>query len=139
MLVLQVLKLLTEAGYHVRCMISDNNGVNRKMYEEICGGVLRVSFLNPVNPDIKTFTLFDGVHILITIRNIRLSQKDPKQTFAIPKIPENVHEKNYSFDTDTKLFACVGDLKNIYREEQNNIIKLAPSLDRKVLYPTSTY
>jgi hypothetical protein len=62
MLVLQILKLLTEAGYHVRCMISDNNGVNRKMYEEICGGVLRVSFLNPVNPDIKTFTLFDGVH-----------------------------------------------------------------------------
>jgi hypothetical protein len=58
---------------------------------------------------------------------------------VIPKIPENLHEKNYSFDTDTKLFACVGDLKNIYREEQNNIIKLAPSLDRKVLYPTSIY
>jgi hypothetical protein len=137
MLVLQILKLLTEAGYHVLCMISDNNGVNRKMYEEICGGVLRVSFLNPVNPDIKTFTLFDGVHILKTIRNIWLNQKDPKQTFVIPKIPENLHERNCSFDTDTKLFACVGDLKNVYREEQNNIIKLAPSLDRKVLYPTS--
>lgn len=55
----------------------------------------------------------------------------------IPKIPKNLHERNCYFKTDEKLFACVGDLKNLYRREQNSIVKLAPALDRKVLFPTN--
>lgn len=58
-------------------MISDNNSVHKKMFDIISGGVIQNSFINPfsANEPNKIFTLFDGVHIIKSIRNIWMKQK----------------------------------------------------------------
>lgn len=82
----QVLRVLTEAGYEVVTLISDNNRVNRKMFETMCGGELKYSFKNPFNvrTDAEIFILFDTVHLFKCIRNNWLNQCDSNQSFVIP-------------------------------------------------------
>lgn len=71
--------------------------------------------------------MFDTVHLFKCIRNNWLNQIDSRQTFVFPNF-EN---------PDKKDFACVNDLKMLYINEENQYIKLAPALSRKVLFPTS--
>lgn len=80
----RVLTILHDTGYKVISLISDNNRVNRNMFEKLCGGVLSSSVPNPCNPCEPVFLLFDSVHLLRSIRNNWLSQKNPIQTFVMP-------------------------------------------------------
>jgi hypothetical protein len=81
---LEILKMLTDIGYRVLTIISDNNSVNRSMFQLLCGGSLRTSFKNPYNDSQDIYVLFDTVHIFKCIRNNWLNQIDNNQTFIIP-------------------------------------------------------
>ena len=66
----QVITNVTNAGYTVISIISDNNVVNRKMFMSLSGfDHLMPYIINPVNNIDKIFILFDSVHILKCIRN----------------------------------------------------------------------
>lgn len=128
-LTLQVLKMLTEIGYIIVCIISDNNGVNRTMFEKLCKGNLKSNFENPFNKSQNVYILFDSVHLFKCVRNNWLNQIDNEQTFMFPDISD--------LESDKKLTASVAHLKMLYRQEGNNVVKLAPDLNKKVLFPTS--
>lgn len=140
-LVLKILQILTEIGYIVVVISSDNNRVNRKMFDLLCGGKMDVMIDNPFNNNHKIFLLFDTVHIFKSIRNNWINQIDDNQTFIFPLDNSlNVDLQSISSSTSNstgKLTAKFSDLKKLYREEEGKTVKLAPSLNKKVLYPTS--
>lgn len=141
-LTLEVLKNLTNIGYQVIAIISDNNSVNKKMFDLLCGGRMNTYFFNPFSDEEqKIFVFFDTVHLFKSIRNIWFNQKDTFQTFYFPEIPDDMQKCQLFPDPQMNELilhkASVNDLKKIFLEEERNIIKLAPSLSRKVLYPSS--
>lgn len=129
-LIKTVLSQLHLLGFKVLSLISDNNRVNRKAFEEFCGGSLKEYIMNPFDNKYKLFFLFDTVHIIKCIRNNWLNVKSPIQTFVFPPFNkehtnENVHK------------APLQALKTLHDLEKNLLIKYAPDLSQKVLYPSS--
>ena len=62
---------------------------------------------NPFNVEQNIFLLFDSVHLLKSIRNNWLNQKDNLQAFSFP-----------TFESEELLNGCVGHLRQIYLEEK---------------------
>ncbi|CAL1270294.1 unnamed protein product [Larinioides sclopetarius] len=124
---LKVLKLLNNCKYNVLCLISDNNRINRNMFTLMCQGNLANCISNPVEPGSKLFFLFDTVHLIKSVRNNWFNEKTLGQVLCFP-----------SPDNSSKIsLAKLQDLKDIYETEKLNLIKKAPKLSQKVLYPTS--
>ena len=126
-LLLQVLKVLHEAGFVVLSLICDNNRMNRNAYKLLCCGNIKSYIDNPFDPTHKIFLLFDTVHLLKSVRNNWLNQGNDEQSFIFP----------YIEDERIVLSANLKDLKEVHFSEENNLVKLAPSLSKKVLYPSS--
>lgn len=126
-LTLQVLKVLHECGYVVLSLICDNNRVNRNSFHLLCDGDIKPYIDNPFNPTEKIFLLFDSVHLFKSVRNNWLNQANDEQSFIFPYIE------------DPKLILCANlkDLKDLHFSEETSIVKLAPSLSKKVLFPSS--
>lgn len=126
-LTLKVLTFLHDIGYKVVSLISDNNRINRNMFERLCGGSLVSSIPHPCDSSMPLFFLFDSVHLLKCIRNNWLNQKNPIQSFVIPS------PSNFQNQCQAKLLS----LKELYIKERNQCVKLAPGLSEKVLFPTN--
>ena len=152
-------------GFVIVAIAADNNQVNCKAYELLGGsGKLEFSVQNPTFPDQRIFLLFDTVHILKCIRNNWLNVKD--QSFLYPRLPDNLNavaallnsregEPTLVTNVETcsnapltpacpvtaskneKQVAAVERLKALYQSERNSLIKKAPKLSYKTLYPTS--
>lgn len=127
-MLLKVLKMLHTTGYSVICVISDNNRVNRNAFTMLCGDKLQPFIQNPFNVTEKIFFLFDSVHLVKCIRNNWLTQKDAEKTFLFPSTENKQNMLRASFSL----------LRRLFHEEKSNLVKLAPSLNLKALYPTST-
>ena len=83
----QVITNVTNAGYTVISIISDNNVVNRKMFMSLSGSDhLMPYIINPVNNIDKIFILFDSMHKLKCIRNNWINLKKFKEYIYIPWI-----------------------------------------------------
>ena len=104
--------------------------VNRKAFKIMCGGTLTSPIQHPSDPNSKLFFLFDTVHLFKCIRNNWLNVKIPPQTFQFPPFDDD-HEFD---DAHSASFSV---LKTLYETEKNLIVKQAPSLSAKVLYPSS--
>nr|CAI5864649.1 unnamed protein product [Callosobruchus analis] len=119
-LTLNILKVLSNLGFHVVAIISDNNAVNRKMFEMLCGGKICNYFFNPFSKNYqKVFFLFDTVHIFKSIRNNWFNQKDNCQTLFFPDIPDDM-QVSQNFPKPNELFverACLNDLKRMFLKE----------------------
>ena len=60
---------ITNAGFIVNSVISDNNVINRSAFKLLAGAdTLQPYFFNPVNKS-RVYILFDSVHIMKYIRN----------------------------------------------------------------------
>ena len=127
----KTVKMLEDIGYYVICLISDNNRVNRNMFADLCGGELKSSIVHPYCSDRKLFFLFDTVHLLKSVRNNWLGQKDCDKTFSFPSFPYSGTE-----NTDV-VTASFSHLRRLYASERDSIVKLAPSLTYKALYPSN--
>ena len=97
------------------------------MFTRLCGGTLSSKFVNPFDNTHNIFVMFDSVHLFKCIRNNWLNQIDSKQTFHFPDF----------IDHNKILTASVSDLKMLQNMEQESVVKLAPALNKKVLFPTS--
>lgn len=89
-----VIKLLTEIGFKVVCLISDNNRVNRNRFERFCAGTLQTKFVNPYCESRNIYVMFDPVHLFKCIRNNWLNQVDNRQTFVFPNFDKNALKKS---------------------------------------------
>ena len=83
-----VLKIMTSSGYSVISIITDGNGINKKMFHLIadCPSTtdLPVHITHPYNQERPIFLLFDLVHILKCIQNNWINLKNYKKTFSFP-------------------------------------------------------
>jgi hypothetical protein len=85
-LVRKVISIVQKCVFIVTVVISDNNQLNAKAFETICSGSeMTFGIPNPDFPEYKLFFMFDTVHILKSVRNNWLNQKDSEQTFVYPK------------------------------------------------------
>ena len=81
-LITKVVINVTNAGFTVNSVISDNNVINRKAFMLLSKtNSLQSYFLNPVNNS-RIYILFDSVHILKCIRNNWLNVKSNDKTLV---------------------------------------------------------
>ncbi|XP_042896693.1 transposable element P transposase [Parasteatoda tepidariorum] len=128
----KILEILKLAGYAILTIISDNNRINRKAFEIMCGGSLKSNIENPYDPEKQIFILFDTVHLMKSIRNNWLNNTETNQTFYIPAmkfLPPGQAIKT------VPAYASILHLKQLYNQEKECSVKLAPSLTRKSLFP----
>lgn len=122
---MQVLELVEKAGFRILAFISDNNRVNRNMFEKICGGQLKSSIPHPFDSSRQLFFLFDSVHLFKSIRNNWLNQID--QTFRYPNAATAVSGELCK--------ASFAHLKQLYDSERSATVKMAPGLTYTALHP----
>ena len=135
-LILVVLRALQEIGYQVLFLSADNSRINRCAYELLGGGQLISPIPNPIGANLEIYLLFDTVHLLKTVRNNWLNQHLTNKTFLVPILKSLWAEE---IDDINKKYVPVSllHLENLYFSEKNDIVKLAPTLSRKTLYPSS--
>ena len=126
-LVCKVLNLLEEAGFVVVCLISDNNRINRNMFQKLGHTDLQSHVTNPANDKKNIFLLFDSVHLIKSIRNNWINQLDSEKTFICPDFyePSKIIKPKFSH------------LRSIYHKEKDAVIKLAHKISYKCVYPSS--
>ena len=74
----KVVALVTKVGFKIIAIISDNNRVNRNMFDNL----LQSNVI--VQPDCKVFALYNTVHIFKNVRNNWLNLKDFDKTLVFP-------------------------------------------------------
>jgi len=121
-----VIDMLESCGYLVFCLIYDNNRINRNMFTDLCGGEFNPHIEHPRCTDRRLFFLFDSVHLLKSIRNNWLGQNDCEHTFVFPNL-----------DSDDKCKASFSHLRQLHKNEKDSIVKMAPCLTHKSLYPSN--
>lgn len=131
-LTMKAVKLVQDSGFVVISIISDNNRINRNMMSILSGGTLSIKIKNPKYEHLNIYLLFDPVHILKSIRNNWLNQKDGDKTFIYPYFPNQEDS-----DTSSNKLACFSHLRNLYRNESHLLLKSAHKLNFKSVYPTN--
>ena len=71
--------------------------------------------------------MFDFVHIIKTIRNNWINQKDPNRTFTFPSFDDFTLSNSSSFE----------DIRVLYKEEQRSVAKTAHRLTAKSCWPSN--
>lgn len=104
----QVIRIVQACGFVVVIVASDNNQINAKAFEQLCGSDdVSVGIPNPDYPQYKIFLIFDIVHILKCIRNNWLNQKDSNQTFIYPQpCPVYRPSSSCSFENSDLAASC---------------------------------
>lgn len=120
----EVSKLLISCGFKIVVIISDNNRINRTLFNNLSRGC--ETYRTRITEDCKTFLTFDSVHIIKTIRNNWLNQKDTEKTFLYPSFTNHEQKKQAKFSV----------LREIYKKESNQLLKTAPKLNFKTVFPT---
>ena len=72
------------------------------------------------------------MHLFKWIRNNWLAQKDDEKTFLFPSLDCT------SSSEGSMLKASFYHLRKLFCQEQSSVVKLAPALNPKSLFPTST-
>ena len=116
---------VTQSGFTIVSIISDNNIVNRKMFLLLSGTDHLVPyFINPYKTSNKIFMLFDTVHLLKCLRNNWINLKDTAKEFVFPDFSDsNVIRK-----------ACFAHMVTMYHMEKKSIVKEAYLLTWKALF-----
>lgn len=123
---LKILEGLKDLGFKVLAIITDNNNINKRMFEYFEKTSDSVpSYINPKDSSFPLFLLYDPVHLVKSIRNNWINHKD--LIFDYPNFENvNVIEK-----------ANFGHLRFLYDLEKNYLIKYSHKLSYKSLYPQS--
>ena len=95
---------------------------------------LDIQVPHPSDVNRVLFLTFDFVHILKSIRNNWLNQKDFDKTFLFPNFNHfQVDFTKYPLQNHS---ACFQDIRLHYKSERNSLAKLAPHLTVKSCYPS---
>nr|XP_042911089.1 uncharacterized protein LOC122272083 [Parasteatoda tepidariorum] len=122
------LSVLHGSSFNVLTVISDNNRINRNMFQHLkLQAEDSVCIKNPVDNSRPLFLLFDSVHIVKSIRNNLLNQIDSEKTFVCPDFEDFTKIVNVKFSF----------LRKVFNIERNSIVKYAHKLSFKTTYPTN--
>lgn len=92
-MLIDVLNIVQNAGFIVVVVVSDNNQVNAKTFQAICGSLsFEEGIDNPHHTGHKIFFLYDTVHILKCVRKNWLNQTGSGQTFSYPTLTPQLIE-----------------------------------------------
>ncbi|KAJ6648097.1 hypothetical protein Bhyg_03322 [Pseudolycoriella hygida] len=103
---------LQSLGLVIVSLIADNNRVNQNVFSLLAPNG-SFSFKNPTYDDRTIHLLYESIHVFKNIRNNWLNQKDEEKSFFYPSIRDKYHS------------------------EKRFMIKKAPKLSMKSLYPTN--
>lgn len=117
--------LVKHCGFKIIVVVSDNHSINRTLFRNLCGIGERYHVEDNICEGVKTFCTFDSVHVGKCLRNNWLNQKDPEKTFRYPCFSDFKR-------TCSAKFAI---LREIYSKESGLLIKTAPKLNFKTVYP----
>lgn len=89
-----------------------------------------------------SYVFFDSVHILKCIRNNWINLKNNNHEFTVPFWKELVHYKNTDIESNNEQHdgitkATFSHLRDLYKLEQNMLVKSAPNINYKTLYPNN--
>lgn len=116
--------LLDKCGFIVVIIIADNNKVNQKLFQNLCG---KGNFQVDLDNGFITLCTNDSVHIAKCLRNNWVNQRDFDKTFCYP-----------CFNDFSRIcFAKFSVLRAIYAKESGALIKTAPRLNYKTVYPST--
>lgn len=118
-------------GYKVVVVVTDNNKINRKCMKNFNpGSKNEVDFVypHPCCPSRPLFYCIDPVHIIKSVRNNWVNQKNPEQAMYFPSFDENSSEV---------FTASLLSVKKLYELESGNLLKHGYSLSQKALWPSS--
>lgn len=123
-LVMKNLELLNLCGFRVLTIIADNNRLNQSTFRSLCqNSDNRISFEFNGLP---IFVMYDTVHILKNVRNNWINLKNADKAFHFPAFDDNILKE-----------AKFSSLQNLYKNESNSIVKMAPNLNYKTCFPTN--
>jgi THAP domain/Transposase protein len=120
-----VITLVQKCGFIVLDVITDNHRINRSMFSNLTQN--STFFTNPDYPQSKIFVSYDFVHIFKNIINNWRNLKNLDNTFLYP-----------SFDNFSQIkYAKFQDVKNVYIQEKDMVVKKAYKLNHKTIYPNN--
>lgn len=124
----EVLDVLHEIGYEVVSVISDNHQINNAAFKHFSPSQSQqvpLFIKSPYLPNKKIFFLFDTVHLFKSIRNNWLNNKG--RSFDFPEFNNPC----------TIMSARLQHLEKIFKQEDKMLVKYAPALAPKVLFPNA--
>ena len=126
--IVNVIQDVENCGLFVRVICTDNYPMNVNIFKLFSP----THTLEPIVPHIldsdrSLVLLFDFVHILKSIRNNWVNQKDNNRSFGYPNCE----------DFTTTNFASFEHIRSLYKADQHSLAKLAPRLTAKACWPSS--
>lgn len=121
---------LESSGFKVIAVISDNNSINQKTMSFFSNPPsLKIVYQHPADPSRPLFFVVDPVHLLKCVRNNWINQRNPGRCMYFPD-PKSAEQK------PEILTASFSTLCQLPESEQNELLKLAPTLSLKALNPS---
>ena len=123
-----VIEDVERCGLNVQVLCTDNYPMNVNIFKLFSPtNILDYIVPHILNADRPLFLMFDFVHILKTIRNNWVNQKDYRRSFSYPNF------EDFSFI----YAASFEDIRTLYKADQHSIAKLAPRLTAKACLPSN--
>ena len=124
----QIITDIENCDLIVRVLCTDNYPLNVNLFKLFSpSGILEPSVPHPSDPTRTLNLMFDFVHIIKTIRNNWINQKDPNHTFTFPSFDDFTLSNSASFE----------DIRVLYKEEQRSVAKTAHRLTAKSCWPSN--
>ena len=127
---------IENCGLRVHVISTDNYPLNVNIFKLFSlSGKLETKVPHPFDQTRCLFLTFDFVHILKSIRNNWLNQKNHDKTMYFPKFEDFAIDKcQYPFCVHSASFQ---DIRLLYSSERGSLAKLAPQLSVKACFPSS--
>ena len=132
----EVVVYLENIGFEILCVTSDNNGINRLMFQQLTN-LNETHFLSGSNK--KIFTLFDAPHMIKSFRNNFINS--PEKIFKFPHLhdffetSDIVADEFFDHDDTEYQSAKWQFLIDLYASEQNKLFKYGHNLTKAALFP----
>ena len=127
---------IESCGLKVQIISTDNYPLNVNLFKLFPPSRrLETSVPHPSDNTRKLFVTFEYVHILKSIRNNCLNQKDIRKTFHFPNF-QNI-KLDYCVYPVQVYSASFSDVRLLYASEKESLVKLAPNLTIKACFPSA--
>ena len=123
-----VIEDIERCGLYVQVLCTDNYPMNVSIFKLFSpNNTLNTIVPHIVDPNRPLFLIFDFVHIIKSIRNNWINQKDSCRSFTYPNFE----------DFSTNYTASFENIRTLYKADQHSIAKLAPRLTAKACWPSN--
>ena len=129
----QVIKDIKQLGLFVDVIVSDNYPPNVNLFKLL--GITKncCLVLHPNDNPRSLYLMFDFVHIVKTIKNNWLNQKDSNCTYMFPKF-EDISQSNYPMRLSQATFQVMNRNLIIYKHTSNTTLYRYLYTDYSLIY-----